>query len=121
MKILVDMNLSPDWVMVLERAGWETVHWSKVGNMRAPDDEIMSWARENGYIVFTHDLDFGILLALTHAEGPSVVQVRAQDVLPEVLGDKLVAVLREWEERLESGALLTVDAGKSRIRILPFE
>jgi predicted nuclease of predicted toxin-antitoxin system len=53
MKILIDMNLSPDWVKVLEEAGWESVHWSMVGDMRAPDDVIMSWARENGYIVFT--------------------------------------------------------------------
>lgn len=121
MKILVDMNLSPNWVPVLERAGWKAVHWSTVGDIRAPDEEIMSWARENGYIVFTHDLDFGILLALTRAEGPSVIQVRAQEVFPEVLEDKLVAVLQEWEARLEKGALLTVDEGKSRIRILPFD
>jgi predicted nuclease of predicted toxin-antitoxin system len=119
MKILIDMNLSPDWVKVLESAGWESAHWSTVGDMRAPDEEIMSWARENGYIVFTHDLDFGFLLALTRAESPSVIQVRTQDVFPEVLGDRLVRVLREHEPVLEKGALLTVDEGRSRIRVLP--
>ena len=31
----------------------------------------MDWALTNGYAVFTHDLDFGTLLALTHATGPS--------------------------------------------------
>jgi len=120
MKILIDMNLSPDWVKVLEHAGWEAVHWSTVGDMRAPDDVIMSWARENGYIVFTHDLDFGVLLALTRAESPSVIQVRTQDVFPDVLGDRLVMVLRENESVLEKGALLTVDEGKARVRVLPF-
>lgn len=120
MKILVDMNLSPDWVKVLENAGWETVHWSTVGDMRAPDEVIMSWARENGHIVFTHALDFGVLLALTHAESPSVIQVRTQDVFPEVLGERLVKVLREHQSVLEKGALLTVDEEKSRIRVLPF-
>jgi predicted nuclease of predicted toxin-antitoxin system len=120
MKILIDMNLSPDWVKVLERAGWKAIHWSTVGDMRAPDDVIMSWARENGYIVFTHDLDFGVLLALTRAESPSVVQVRAQDVFPNVLGKRLVMVLQEHESVLEKGALLTVDEGKSRVRVLPF-
>jgi len=120
MKILVDMNLSPNWVKVLERAGWEARHWSTVGDMRATDDVIMSWARENGFIVFTHDLDFGVLLALTRAESPSVIQVRTQDVFPEVLGDRLVKVLREHQSALEKGALLTVDEGKSRVRILPF-
>jgi len=120
MKILLDMNLSPDWVRVLEGAGWESIHWSTVGDMRADDDVIMSWAHENGYVVFTHDLDFGILLALTRVEGPSVIQVRTQDVFPEVLGDRLVKVLREQQSILEKGALVTVDEGKSRVRILPF-
>lgn len=120
MKILIDMNLSPDWVKVLKRAGWEAVHWSTVGDMRAPDDAIMSWARENDYVVFTHDLDFGLLLALTQAESPSVIQVRTQDIFPGILGDRLVKVMREHESALEKGALLTVDEGRSRIRILPF-
>ena len=90
------------------------------GSMRATDDVIMSWARENGFIVFTHDLDFGVLLALTQAESPSVIQVRTQDIFPEVLGDRLVKVLQEHQSVLEEGALLTVDEGKSRVRILPF-
>jgi len=121
MKILLDMNLSPDWVKVLEGAGWKAVHWSTVGDMRAPDEVIMAWARENGHIVFTHDLDFGVLLALTRAESPSVIQVRTQDVFPEVLGERLVRVLREHEIALEKGALVTVDEGKERVRVLPFQ
>jgi predicted nuclease of predicted toxin-antitoxin system len=120
MKIVIDMNLSPDWVKVLANAGWESVHWSTVGDMRATDDVIMSWARANGCIVFTHDLDFGILLALTQAESPSVIQVRTQDVFPEVLGNRLVKVLQEHQSVLEKGALLTVDEGKARVRVLPF-
>jgi len=45
----------------------------------------MAWAREHVHVVFTHDLDFGTLLALTRASGPSVIQVGSQDVLPEHL------------------------------------
>ena len=45
MRLLVDMNLSPEWVAVLNRAGWEAIHWSTVGNPRAEDEEIMAWAR----------------------------------------------------------------------------
>ena len=92
MKNIVDMNLSLDWVEVLEQAGWDTTHWSMVGDMCATDEVIMSWVSQNGYIVFTHDLDFGILLVLTQAESPSVIQIRAQDVLPKVLGSRMVKV-----------------------------
>ena len=30
--ILVDMNLSPDWVPLLRQRGWSAVHWSMVGD-----------------------------------------------------------------------------------------
>jgi hypothetical protein len=53
MKILIDMNLPPRWVQWFANAGWEALHWSKVGLPTASDREIMVWARENGYIVFT--------------------------------------------------------------------
>jgi hypothetical protein len=50
----------------------------------------MAWALANGYVVFTHDLDFGTMLALTDASGPSVLQVRAQSVLPEYIGPVVI-------------------------------
>ncbi len=76
MKLLIDMNLSPEWVDELESHGWHAVHWSTVGVPAATDRMIMDWAREHGYVVFTHDLDFGAVLAATRAIGPSVIQVR---------------------------------------------
>jgi predicted nuclease of predicted toxin-antitoxin system len=120
MKLLIDMNLSPDWVEVFERNGWPALHWSTVGDPCATDQIIMDWAHVNGYVVFTHDLDFGTLLAVTHASGPSVIQVRTQDVMPRRLGDMMVQTLRQHESLLGSGALITVDEAKSRVRILPF-
>jgi predicted nuclease of predicted toxin-antitoxin system len=70
MKILIDMNLPPRWVQVFADAGLESVHWSQVGAITASDREIMAWAKENGFAVFTHDLDFSALLATTQGEGP---------------------------------------------------
>jgi predicted nuclease of predicted toxin-antitoxin system len=69
--------------------------------------------------VFTHDLDFGHLLALTHADGPSVLQVRGQNVLPEHLSPLVIAALRQYESELTSGALVVVEETKSRARVLP--
>ena len=40
-KVLVNMNLSPEWVSTLTDEGWEAVHWSAVGDPRAPDAEII--------------------------------------------------------------------------------
>ena len=119
MKLLVDMNLSPEWVGVLQRAGWEAVHWSSLGNPRAADSEIMTWAKRNAAIVFTHDLDFGTLLALTQAEGPSVIQVRTQDVTPAAIGDLVINALRQFQSDLERGALIVLDEAHVRARVLP--
>lgn len=118
-KILVDMNLSPDWVSVLAGAGWSAVHWSTVGDPRASDQTIMKWAVANAHIVLTHDLDFGTALALTHDSGPSVLQVRGQDVLPDHMGRVVIAALRQHEADLASGALVVVDERRSRVRVLP--
>ena len=82
MKILIDMNLSPAWAATLVRGGHEAVHWSAVGAPNAPDSEILKWARENGHIVFTHDLDFGASLAATRVGGPSIIQARTDDPHP---------------------------------------
>ncbi len=75
MKILVDMNLSPFWVPFLARHGFEAWHWSTVGRPSAPDAEILAFARINNFVILTHDLDFGMLLAAQPTRGPSVIQV----------------------------------------------
>lgn len=51
MKILVDMALSPSWVAMLRKHGWEAVHWSAVGAGRASDGVVMQWARDHGHAV----------------------------------------------------------------------
>ena len=121
MKILLDMNLPPRWVGFLVGEGFDSVHWSTVGAPGAPDAEIMGWARRLGYVVITHDLDFGVLLALTRASGPSVLQVRVSLPLPEVAGRDVVRVLRLRAEDFEKGCLATIDASKARVRILPID
>jgi predicted nuclease of predicted toxin-antitoxin system len=119
MKILIDMNLSPDWVQEFQLYEIKAIHWSAVGKFDAPDSMLMDWARKNEYIVFTHDLDFGTALALTKAEKPSVIQVRTQNVTITHLSKMVISTLTTYADMLENGALLTLDEDKKRIRILP--
>ena len=86
MKLLIDMNLSPRWIKSLADAGIEATHWSMVGSAAAPDSEILAYARVHQYVVLTHDLDFGAILASHQGAKPSVVQIRAQNIGPEVIG-----------------------------------
>ena len=117
--LVVDMNLSVEWVAELAKHGWTAVHWSTIGDPRAEDSVIMDWARANGHVVFSHDLDFGTMLALTHAAGPSVIQVRGQDVMPEHMSPLVIAALRQHDAALASGALLVIEEKKCRVRVLP--
>lgn len=119
MKLLVDMNLSPRWVAVLADAGIEATHWSVVGAHNAPDSVIMAYAKVNDFVVLTHDLDFGAILAATHGEKPSVVQIRTEDVSPDVIGKQVIGALRQMASELDAGALLTVDPIRTRLRVLP--
>ena len=121
MKILIDMNLSPAWASALSKAGFESVHWSEVGAADASDETICAYATAHGYILFTHDLDFGAVLASTHASAPSVLQIRTQDVDPDHLCGTVITVLHGCREHLERGALISVDEFSRRIRILPID
>ncbi len=118
-KVLIDMNLSPDWAPLLSNHGWPAVHWCSVGDPRATDRTIMDWALANEYVVFTHDLDFGTMLALTHAKGPSVLQIRASDVLPNHLKAIVVRALQQHDADLAAGALVVVEEARLRVRVLP--
>lgn len=119
MRLLLDINLSPAWVDWLQDRGHHAVHWSEVGDPKAPDRQILAWAREHEHVVFTHDLDFSRILALTHARGPSVLQVRTDDVLPSAIGDLVLEAIRQHSEIIEAGAIVVIDPISSRARILP--
>lgn len=121
MRILIDMNLTPEWCAFLREAGHDAVHWSTLGPHAAPDSELMLFATKERRIVFTHDLDFGEAIAITGASGPSIVQVRTTDPVPPTIGEVVLTALRKFESELDRGAIVTVDPAKARVRILPLQ
>ncbi len=118
-RLLLDMNVSAEWISELSLHGWDAIHWVTVGDPRADDATIMAWALANRYVVFTNDLDFGTILALTQAAGPSVLQIRNRNVLLEDMGPKVIAALQRHESEIAAGALVVVDSRKVRVRLLP--
>jgi predicted nuclease of predicted toxin-antitoxin system len=64
-------------------------------------------------------LGFGAILAATRADAPSVIQVRAQDITPGHLEATVIAALRQYDELLTQGALITIDETRLRSRVLP--
>jgi predicted nuclease of predicted toxin-antitoxin system len=119
MKLLFDMNLPPSWCELFHHHGHETSHWSRSGDPKATDRAIMEFALASGFVVVTHDLDFGALLAATGARGPSVVLVRAGDVSDPNLTASILDALLACADELAVGAIVTVDETSHRVRVLP--
>ncbi len=119
MRLLLDMNLSPDWAPLLAARGWETLHWSAVGAGSAPDSELMRWARENVRVLLTQDLDFSQLLFATREHGPSVVLLRMDSEFDPAAREHVCAALARAESALAAGALLTITGRRIRLRHLP--
>lgn len=119
MKLLIDMNLSPLWVKFFADHDIHSVHWAKIGKASDPDLDILDYAAANGFVIFTHDLDFGALLAKHKSAQPSVIQIRSQNILPIAIGDIVLRALRASRTQLEAGALVTVEPQRDRIRLLP--
>lgn len=121
MKFVVDMNLTPGWVEVLRDAGFDAIHWREVGPLDAADRLLLAWAKQEQRIVLTHDLDFGAILAATRAVGPSVLQLRVDDPLPEAHAPTMLKAIRDFERQLLQGVLISIEPGRARARVLPLK
>jgi predicted nuclease of predicted toxin-antitoxin system len=113
------MNLSPSWADKLSSAGYLAVHWSACGKPNALDSEILLFAEQNGYVLLTHDLDFGAILAASSGSSPSVIQIRAANLNSDSIATEVIAAIKQMTTELESGALLIVEPGSNRLRMLP--
>jgi predicted nuclease of predicted toxin-antitoxin system len=121
-KLLIDMNLSPLWANSFKEFGIEAYHWSSIGLAYDPDSKLFEYAQEHDLIIFTHDLDFGTILATTNASTPSVIQLRDEDVFPNQVNSSLLFnVLVQFEDELLNGALITINKQRTKIRLLPIK
>lgn len=121
MKLLLDMNLSPALCDAFAKRGVEAIHWSQVGPAEATDQQILQWADANGCVVFTHDLDFGAILAGSGEKRASVIQVRAPNLLDHELVSVVAGVVHDQEAVLQAGALVVIEPHRQRMRILPLD
>ena len=106
MKFVVDVNLSRNWLSVLQGEGHDAVYWNDLGDPSAADSEIMDWAREHDAVVLTCDLDFITILAASSATKPSVVQFRPGRHRPALLMGKLLLALRRYTDATLLGCYL---------------
>ncbi|MBK7217088.1 MAG: DUF5615 family PIN-like protein [Candidatus Promineofilum sp.] len=97
----------------------DTIHTGEVGLATADDATLIDLARQQGRVVVTLDADFHALLALSGADKPSVVRIRIEGLRAEALVVLLQVLLSERSSELDSGALMSVQQKRVRIRYLP--
>jgi predicted nuclease of predicted toxin-antitoxin system len=89
-------------------------------SVRRSDVEVMRLAAAHNHIVLTADLDFGAILAATQRRRPSVIQIRADVLTPAAVGAAVLSAIRQMPEELAEGAIISLDAARARLRVLPF-
>jgi predicted nuclease of predicted toxin-antitoxin system len=73
-KLLLDENLSPRLVQQLASLFPGLIHVRDIGLKQASDEEIWSWARENGCTIVTTDKDY-VVLTLRLGWPPKVIHI----------------------------------------------
>ena len=119
MNLILDMNVSPKLVGLLSQKKVDSQHWYTIGKPDAKDSEIMEYAKKSSSVVVTYDLDFTAILSNTKGGKPSVIQIRKQGLQLETLAGLLIATVSQWSDELEKGAILSLDAKRVRVRLLP--
>lgn len=121
MKLLIDESLQQDLARILTEAGHDAVHVADLGLCGATDNEVLARASTDARIVVTADTDFGTLLALTGAPGPSVILLRRPGRRATDRARTVLTVLVLVDEQLSHGAVVTVEQTRLRVRELPIK
>lgn len=121
MRLLLDQGLPRSSTALLVDMDHDAVHVGDIGLATANDMEVLDAARRDARVVVTLDADFHSLVALSEARSPSVIRFRMERLRAEPLSVLLNDVLTRCADALESGALVTVQPDRVRVRRLPLE
>ncbi|MDJ0734506.1 MAG: DUF5615 family PIN-like protein [Nostocaceae cyanobacterium] len=119
LRLIADVHISPLTVTALKLQGYDIVRSTDFLTATAADVEILEFARVEGRIVLTQDLDFSMLVALSNYDQPSLITLRLSSAKPDVVTQRLLEVLPNLEQDLIEGSAITIDDDSVRIRKLP--
>ena len=121
MKFLADMGISPKTVDFLIALGFESIHLRALKLNKMLDSEILNKAKNEGFILLTHDLDFSELVAASKAKLPSVIIFRLRNMQPNNVNSTLKKIVTNHSSALKQGAIISVTDSQIRVRQLPIK
>jgi predicted nuclease of predicted toxin-antitoxin system len=119
MRFLADMGVAQQVVEWLRDNGHDAVHLRDEGLHRLPNGDIFKKAAQEQRVVRTFDLDFGEILAACGGLVVSVILFRLRNTRTVFVIQRLDDVLKQSSAALSQGAIVVVEDGRHRIRILP--
>jgi predicted nuclease of predicted toxin-antitoxin system len=119
MRFLLDMNLSPELALWLRDQGHDAVHPRDLGQGHLPDRDVLALVAGEDRTLITFDLDFGDLAAAAGGPAVSVVLLRLRAPRAAVLRERIGAAIAHAAGALATGAMVTVEEHRLRIRRLP--
>ena|SRR5947207_2407902 len=119
MRFLADMGVSWRVVEWLRAEGHDAIHLREQQLHRLPNGGIFMKAADEQRVILTWDLDFTEIVALSETRLVSAVVFRLLNTRSENVIRRLARVLSESARDLEEGAIISVEDGRHRVRLLP--
>ena len=119
MRFLADMGISQRVVTWLREQGHDATHLRDEGLQRLENGDIFTKASRELRIILTWDLDFAEILALSGSNTVSAIVFRLVNTRSTHVIERLERVLLESTQDLEDGAIISVEEGRHRVRLLP--
>jgi predicted nuclease of predicted toxin-antitoxin system len=113
------MPLSPALARWLSERGHDAVHATAIGLERAPDSNIIEYARREARIIVTADLDYPRLLAVAAAAEPSVILFRGGEWSDGDIVARMARLLQNVSEPDFEHSILVIGPHRIRRRRLP--
>lgn len=113
MKLFLDTCIGANTVAHLRSSGHDVV-WSGEWDSDPGDEELLAFARRDGRTVVTLDKDFGELAVVRGTKHHGIVRLVGFTV--EAQGRATAEALGKYARELASGAIVTVERGRVRVR-----
>jgi predicted nuclease of predicted toxin-antitoxin system len=113
MKLLLDTCVWGGSVQTLEASGHNVV-WAGQWSEDPGDEEILAKAHTEGRILVTLDKDFGEMAIVQRKSHSGIV--RLVNLSAKQQGIVCLRVIEKYGRELQSGAIVTVEPGRIRIR-----